>query len=170
METIKIAALRRGAIYFACILIALFLQNEILSHLKIFGMRCFFMPLIAVAIGMFDGGLWGGIMGMLTGIVTDFSFYESTVTFTIAFTIIGFFSGAMERFYVNRKLFSYLIVCATAMIFTGASQMLRLLVFQTTDLWSGLFAVLKQMLVSLPYAVPIYFGLEQLQQKLKTLE
>lgn len=47
---------RRGVLYALLLLVGLLLQNVILSHIPILGVRVMFLPVLVVAVGLFEGG------------------------------------------------------------------------------------------------------------------
>jgi len=163
-EWVNPANLRRGLFYAAVIIMALAVQNEFFGRFSILGVRVFYMPVLVSAIGVFEGGFWGGIMGMITGVICDMTYHDTTVTYTIVLTLLGFASGLVFRFFVNRKLFSFTVVSAAALILTGFCQMLRPLVLQRCDVMSGIRVVLLQSLWSLPFVFPIYSGMKKLAE------
>ena len=50
---------RRGVLYALYLIGALLVQNVILSHVALFGVRAMFLPALVVAAALFEGG-WGG--------------------------------------------------------------------------------------------------------------
>jgi len=140
-------------------------QGLILSHVTIAGVRPMFLPAVAVAIGVFEGGAWGGMFGLLSGLMLDAAFAETTVLFTVLFTIIGYGSGMMAFFFINKKFFSYLCVSFAALLITAAAQAVRPVVFLDASASDAAFVAVMQALLSLPCAAVVYFPVKSLAGK-----
>ena len=54
---------RRGVLYALYLIGALLVQNVILSHVALFGVRAMFLPALVVAAALFEGGWGGGLFG-----------------------------------------------------------------------------------------------------------
>ena len=55
---------RRGVLYALYLIGALLVQNVILSHVALFGVRAMFLPALVVAAALFEGGWGGGLFGL----------------------------------------------------------------------------------------------------------
>ena len=62
---------RRGVLYALYLIGALLVQNVILSHVALFGVRAMFLPALVVAAALFEGGWGGGLFGLAAGILSD---------------------------------------------------------------------------------------------------
>ena len=56
--------LRRALLYLLYVLLCLLAQDSIFASLPLFGVNMFFLPAAAVAIGMFEDGVWGAAFGL----------------------------------------------------------------------------------------------------------
>ena len=157
--------IRRAVIYALILLSAHMLQGLVLSHATVFGVRPMFLPAVAVAIGVFEGGTWGGMFGLLSGLMLDTAFAETTVLFTVLFPIIGYCSGMLAYFFVNRKFFSYVCVSFAALLITAAAQAVRPVVFLDASAADAAFVAVMQALLSLPFAAAVYFPVKSLAGK-----
>jgi cell shape-determining protein MreD len=156
LDLIDLNKLRRGVLYALFLLAVLAVQNLVLSHVSILGVRPMILPVAVAAVGLFEGGVWGGAFGLCAGLLTDMSF-ETTVLFTILFTVLGFLTGMLAQFVLNRRFFSYLFVSLAALLITALGQMFQLLAFQGADLIRLLLTAGLQTLWSLPLCIPVYF-------------
>ena len=59
--------LRRALLYLLYVLLCLLAQDSIFASLQLFGVNMFFLPAAAVAIGMFEDGVWGAAFGLFRG-------------------------------------------------------------------------------------------------------
>lgn len=147
--------LRRVLLYLVYIIVVQFLQDTFFSNFKIFGVNMLFVPAAAVAIGVFEDGVWGAALGLVLGFLADIS-YGNVALFTVLFPIIGFFAGVLTRWFVNASFFAYMIICLAAFAFTAGGQMLEL-VLKGHEFFSMLGVAIVQMLWSLPMAAVMYF-------------
>ena len=149
--------LRRTVLYLLCILLSVWLQTMVLSRAELLGAKPFFLPVLAVAIGMWEGGVWGGVLGLVLGAYYDLCSADSTVECMLLCAAFGFLTGMLCDFFLNRRFLACLILAAAALVLTALVQALPLWVFRgaAPDV---LFPVaLLQALWGLPFAVPVYF-------------
>lgn len=156
LELINIGKVRRAILYAGVLFAALVVQNLILSRFPLFGAKALFVPALVVAVGLFEGGVWGGVFGLFAGMLSDGAFSASTVTFTIVFPVIGFFSGFLTEFVINRRFFSYMLLSLCALGLTALCQIFPVFAFQGSRLGALLATACIQTLWSLPFAAPLY--------------
>lgn len=156
LDLIDLNKLRRGILISLYLLAMLILQNLVFSRISVMGVNAMFIPAAVVAVGMFEGGVWGGAYGLCTGLLCDMNYHENLFMFTALFTILGFLSGMLTQFYLNKSFFSYFFVSIAALIITAGCQMFGLLVFEGADPVSLLYVAGIQVLWSLPFTVPAY--------------
>lgn len=157
LELINMRKVRKALLYLLCILAALWLQTMIFSRAFLFGVKPMYIPALAVAIGFFEGGVWGGMLGLAAGAYCDMCYSDSTVLFLVLFTALGFLSGLLTEFFINRSFVSYLILSALALLLTAFCQITPLWIFQGAALRPLAITALLQSALSLPFAVVIYF-------------
>ena len=114
---------RRGVLYALYLIGALLVQNVILSHVALFGVRAMFLPALVVAAALFEGGWGGGLFGLAAGILSDLFFGSQSVLFTVLFPVMGFIAGFLGDFYLNKRLFTYCILGAAALFLAAFAQM-----------------------------------------------
>ena len=157
LELINIRKVRKALLYLLGIILALWLQTMIFSRLTLLGVKPMFIPALAVAIGMFEGGAWGGMLGLAAGIYCDICYSDSTVLFLVLFAALGFLSGLLTEFFINRRFVSYLILAALALLLSAFCQIAPLWIFKGLPLRPLAVTALLQSALSLPFAVLIYF-------------
>ena len=96
---------RRGVLYALYLIGALLVQNVILSHVALFGVRAMFLPALVVAAALFEGGWGGGLFGLAAGILSDLFFGSQSVLFTVLFPVMGFIAGFLGDF-ISTSAFS----------------------------------------------------------------
>lgn len=155
-DLVNLDKLRRGIIYAVYILLVLMIQNAVLSKIVLFGAKAMIVPAAAVAIGMFEGGVWGALFGLAAGLLSDKAF-GYTALFTALLPVIGFFSGVLSRYFVNKRFFAYMFVSLAAFILTALCQLFPLWVFMGQDAGALFRTAAIQVLLSVPLAIPLYF-------------
>ena len=158
LDLINLDKIRRAVLYLLSIIIALWLQTMVFSRIAPLGVKPFFLPVVVVAIGLWESGVWGAVLGLLTGLYTDMAMVESTVTFLILFSFFGFASGVLGEFVINRRFVSYMILTALALLVTAACQIVPLWIFRGAAPEALLPVALLQSAWGLPFAVPAYFA------------
>ena len=164
LDLIDLGRLRKIILYLFVILGGLWLQTGFFSRIAPLGVKPFFLPVIAVAIGLWEGGVWGGILGMLTGLMCDLNLIESTVTYLVLFALFGFAAGLLGQFFINRRFFAAMLISAAALAVTIACQIVPLWIFRSVSIWALFPVMLLQFLWSLPFAMPAYFAAKKISQ------
>lgn len=157
LELINIRKVRKALLYLLGIILSLWLQTMVFSRLTLFGVKPMFIPALVVAIGMFEGGAWGGLLGLAAGIYCDICYSDSTVLFLVLLAALGFLSGLLTEFFINRRFGSYLILAALALLLAAFCQIAPLWIFKGVALRPLAVTALLQSVLSLPFAIVIYF-------------
>lgn|GEM_PF-716980 len=156
IEWEKIRTFLEYAVY---LILAMLLQNLLFSRMSIFGVKGFILPAAAVAAGMYLGGVRGAVFGIFLGIFADLSYTDSTVTYTVLFSAIGFGTGLASEFYINKSFFVFMLMSVAAILLTGLVQLLVAVIGSGAEIIAGFMTVLLQtalsilpvMLLYLPY-------------------
>lgn len=148
--------LRRVLLYFLYLFLTLVLQNMVLTHVRPLDVCPFILPAAVVAVGMFEGSTWGAVFALVMGIYADMFFIETTVGYTLLFPVLAFGAGFVSQFFINRRFLGYMAITAGALLITGLTQIVWVVL---RDSWSAgmLQTALLQTLWSLPLAVLLYF-------------
>lgn len=162
LDLINFQKLRRVLLYIFCLVAALWLQFAVFSRIALpgtaVGVKPFFVPVMVVAIGLWEGGVWGGVFGLAVGIYCDGNLSGSTVTFLILFTALGFFAGVLADYVINRRFVAYLLLTLMALLLTALFQILPLWIFRGASPADLIPVGIFQTLWSWPFAVPAYFA------------
>lgn len=162
LDMINFEKVRRAIVYLGVMLLVLFVQNIILSRIAPLGVYALIPPIAVVAVGYFEGGVWGGVFGLLMGLFCDMGFNDTPVLLTVVFPVIGFISGALAMFFVNKRFFSFFFVCLAALVLTAACQMFRFIAIADTNILPVLGVAGLQTLWSLPFTFAIYYPCRRL--------
>ena len=163
-DLINLSKIRRALLYAFCFGVALWLQFSVFSRAGLPSpgtggtVKPFFIPVVVVALGLWEGGVWGGVYGLLAGLYCDMNLAGSTVLFLILLAAVGFFSGVLADFLINRRFVAYLLLSAAALLLTALSQTVGPLLFRGAPVEALLPVALYQTLWSLPFSVPAYFA------------
>lgn len=157
LEFIDPKKLRRAALYAACVVVMLTLEENVVARVSVLGVRAWPMPALIAAIGLFEGGLWGGLFGILAGFFADMSGANTTVLLTITLAALGFLSGLVGHMLINRRFYSYMLAAAVFLLAAGLCQALQVWVYHGAAPLALLGTAVLQALWSLPFAVPCYF-------------
>ncbi|MGI6028625.1 MAG: hypothetical protein ACOX81_04385 [Candidatus Heteroscillospira sp.] len=157
LEVIDLDKLRRALIYSGIMLLALLVQETVLSRISLFGVRAMILPIFPVALGMLQGGWWGMGFGLACGMLSDAMFAETQVLFTILMPFIGFLATAGERFLLSRRPVAFFFACLCALLLCALAQALRVLVLYDGELMAMLRVALLQTLYSTPFVFVFYY-------------
>ena len=157
LDLIDLKKVRKTVLYIIFLVVALWLQTMVLSRVTILGAKPFFLPALAVAVGLWEGGSRGAVFGIFAGAYCDMCFTDTTVLFLILFAAFGFFAGLLADFLINRRFAAYLLLALLALLITALCQIVPLWIFRGAALGLLLRTALLQTLWSLPLAVPVYF-------------
>ena len=150
----------RSALRTALVLLLFYLlQVILLARFRPWGVVPLPLPLLAVAAGLFGGGVWGGCVGLFTGIICDSSQGDSVLLFTVLLTVIGFFSGFLGEFVMARGFPSFFFLgLISLMLCTGLQAVLFAMLIPTP--WKALLqTALRQFLITLPFLIPAYLSI-----------
>lgn len=164
LDIINLQKVRRAFVYFGFILAALFIQNSILDKITILGARAMFLPLVAIAIGFFEGGVWGVAFGLLLGLFTDMSLGGATVLFTVFMPLMGFAAGVLTTFFLTRRFVAFFIISLAALVLSALFQSFGLLVFSGTDPFPVLITAGLQVLWSVPMIFAVFYPCKRLSE------
>lgn len=157
LDLINLSKLRRTIIYAALFIVLFVLQELLVSHITVSGVRALLVPAAVVAIGLYDGGGWGGFTGLAAGFFCDMGYAGQTVLFTVLLAVIGFFCGVLGKYLMHKGFLSYLVLTLLSMAVITFCQMFPFLFFTDTNAAAVYRTGLIQVLYSLVWAVPVFF-------------
>jgi len=170
LELIDFKKIRKALWYILCVIITISLQNLLFARVEFWGVHAFFVPVIVIAIGVYEGAVWGAALGLITGWFCDITMLDSTATFLAVFAALGFAAGFLTEFIINRRFFSFFVLALAGLLITALCQIVPLWVFKGNPLGSILPTMLLQVLWSCPFAVPAYFAVKAISIRRKEEE
>jgi len=156
LDLIDLKKIRKAILYLICIVLCHWFQTMVLSRAAILGAAPLFLPALAVAIGMWEGGVWGGVLGLVSGGLLDAACSDTHVLFTLLFLAFGFFAGLLAEYFINRRFLSYVLLSALALLLTAFVQIAPLWLLHGSPFEPLARTALLQALWSLPFALPVY--------------
>ncbi len=157
LDLIDLAKLRRIIIYILLFAVLFLVQDLLLSHITILGVKAMLIPAAVVAIGLYEGGLWGGLIGLAAGYFCDRGYTEQLILFTILFPATGFFAGLLGKYLFQKAFLAYMTLVLMFTVVITFCQMFPFLFLTDTNDWIVCRTGIIQVLWSLPWAIPIYF-------------
>ena len=158
--------IRRGAVFFLVLVLFLLLQDAVLSHIALLGVKAMFLPALVVAVGHFEGGWRGGLFGLLTGVFQDLSGTDISLFFTLLYPLMGFVAGFLTEFFLNRHFYVYCLFAAASLFLTALLQMLPLLLSHPESALALWKTCILQSLWSLPFLLPVYYTVNALPRRI----
>ncbi len=162
LDLINFEKLKRALLYAAVVMVVLALQTLLFSRVRFLGAAPMFVPAVVTAIALFEGGVWGAVFGLAAGILCALRYSGTLVLFPVLFALIGFFSGLLAQFVMNRRFFSYFALSVVAFVLTAFCQMFRPLFFLDAPAADVLRVGALQVLWSLPFPFLIYFPVKNI--------
>lgn len=139
------------------VIVAYLLQAAFFSGLKVGGAAPLILPLVAVGIGLFDGGLWGGIWGVVCGLLCDVSLTDSGSLFTVYLAIAGFFTGFLSEFVLARGFPSFFTVSVVTLVIAALLQLAGPFFYHGAPLSVLWKPALIQIVYSALFILPVYY-------------
>ena len=100
----------------------------------------------------------GGLFGLAVGAYCDGNLAASTATFLLLFAVLGFFSGVLADYVINRRFVAFALLSLAALSLTALFQIFPLWVFHGASPAALLPVAGLQALWSWPFAAPVYFA------------
>ena len=161
-DLIDVNKLKRALVYVLMVVISMWLQTMIFARISFFGAKVLFIPIVVAAIAAMEGGVWGVVFGVICGCALDMSTLSSTVLFLVLCAVIGFGCGVLMDYFLNRRFVSFLILSAIVCVLTALCQMVPVWIFKDAALADLAPVAALQAVLSLPFAVPVYFAAKRI--------
>ncbi len=102
--------------YTLAFLLVFIVETVVLRRLPVFGAVPVLAPLCVVAVAVFESPLAGTVFGLMVGILCQAAYYRVFGSAVILCTAVGFFSGLVTQYALNRSLAGSLICSAGALV------------------------------------------------------
>ncbi len=157
---------RRSALYLLVLILFLLMQDVVLSHIALLGVRSMFIPALVIAVGHFEGGWRGGLFGLAAGLMQDLTGSEISLFFTLLYPLLGFAGGFLTEFLLNRHFFVYFVFSSGALFLAAFLQMFPLLLAHGESAGALWRTCILQTLWSLPFIFPAYYTINALPRRM----
>lgn len=143
-------------IYALGVVVVWMAETLFLNRLPLFGVIPVLLPLAAVAVGLLESTLAGAVFGLCLGVFADAVYPGLPGGMTLGLCVIGWLTGAMSQYRVQKNLLGYLICAVSALtgveVFRAGSALLSHLGPPSAVLsLAG-----RELGCSLIYAIPVY--------------
>ena len=157
LDLIDLSKLRKAILYLLYLLGVLLVQTEILSKITVLGVRAMVVPAAVAAAALFENGRGGALFGLAAGYFTDLVFPETTVWFTILFTLCGYGIGLGGKYVLRKGFVTYMVLAVLMLLLGTLGQMFPFLFGGGAAAAAALRTGLLQTLWSLPVTPLFYF-------------
>ena len=147
----------KWTIYAATTILCFFIQGSLCLRITLWGVIPFLFPMLAAIPATFESPVPATIFSLCLGIVCDSLLPEPIPCFyTLIFPIVGLVSSILAQSLLPAGFLCSLIVTAVAFLFTDLFRCLLLSMAGNTTVWtSGLFILLREFLITLPFLFPV---------------
>jgi len=146
--------------YHAMFLLVVFVvQALVLPYIKSLPSIPLILPLAAVGAAMFEGGARGAAVGLFAGVLCDIAMMRPIAQFTVLLTIICLVVGVLAETVFARGFAPYFVICIAVLVVCAIAQMFTLLFFDGAEAQWLFVEAIRQLVVSLPFTIPLYFGM-----------
>ena len=140
------------------VIIAVVVQETMISQISIFGVNADVTPLVVVSIGLLTGSLPGAIVGFFCGLLVDTLLVQTLGITSLLYIVIGYWSGRVREL---RDPSHGLVplgagAAATAVTGIGMTIIQFLLGVDSPVSWLLLQQILITVLVNTIIALPVY--------------
>jgi rod shape-determining protein MreD len=158
----------KWAVYALCILLLSVFQLQAAFYPRIMDVTPLFLVPSVVAIAMFEGETAGGVFGIAAGLVWDCGTGQVFGFNAFFLMCIGIAMGLLVKFLVSNKAVSAFLFTA---VFTLTHELVTWFFFYymkgSRDISFALLnVILPTVLLTLIFALPLYFGARRINQKL----
>lgn len=158
--------IRRSVLFVLILILFQLLQDVVISHVPLWGVKALFIPALIIAVGHFEGGWRGGLFGLAAGLLQDLTGTDISLFFTLLYPLMGFCAGFFIEFFLNRHFYVYCVFALGALFLTAFLQMFPLLLRYKDSagaLWKTCFL---QTLWSFPFMLPAYYSINALPRRI----
>ena len=140
------------------VIVAVVVQEAVISQISIFGVNADVTPLIVMAIGLLTGSLPGAIVGFFCGLLVDTVLVQTLGITSLLYIVIGYWSGRLRELRDPAHGLVPLGLGAAATAFAGIGMTIIqfLLGVNSPVSWLLLQQIFITVLVNTIIALPVY--------------
>ena len=140
------------------VIIAVVVQETMISQISIFGVNADVTPLVVMSIGLITGSLPGAIVGFFTGLLVDTLLVQTLGITSLLYIVVGYWPGRLRELRDPSHGLVPLAAGAAATAFVGIGMTIIqfLLGVDSPVSWLLLQQILITVLVNTIIALPVY--------------
>jgi rod shape-determining protein MreD len=140
------------------VIVAVVVQETVISQISIFGVNADVTPLVVMAIGLLTGSLPGAIVGFFCGLLVDTLLVQTLGITSLLYIVIGYWSGRLRELRDPSHGLVPLGLGAAATAFAGIGMTIIQFLLGVDSPVSWLLAqqILITVLVNTIIALPVY--------------
>ena len=140
------------------VIVAVVVQEAVISQISIFGVNADVTPLIVMSVGLLTGSLPGAIVGFFTGLLVDTLLVQTLGVTSLLYIAIGYWSGRLRELRDPSHGLVPLAAGAAATAFAGVGMTIIqfLLGVDAPVSWLLLQQIFITVLVNTIIALPVY--------------
>ena len=147
----------KWSVYSALCLLVLLIQG-ILPEIRLFGVALFLPPVLAALLAAFEPGLQGTVFALCFGVVCDFALLGPAPCFyLVSFVLSAMLAGLISSRLLNAELICSLAVAPAALALSALLRFLILLAKGGAPVPDVLLYTGKELLLTMPFVVPLHF-------------
>lgn len=131
-------------------------ETLFLNRVPLFGVIPVLLPLAAVAVGLWESTPAGAVFGLCLGVFADAVYPGLPGGMTLGLCVIGWLTGALSQYRLQKNLVGYLLCAAAAMTGLEAFRAAGALLSHLGPTAAVLSLAGRELVCSLIYAIPVY--------------
>ena len=132
-------------------------EEHLFNRLRLFGVAPVLLPLAAVAAAMLEGPAAGGSYGLVVGLFCVASWPGEGWIFLLPLTLAGILVGVACQYGLRPGYPGCLLCSAGVLAVVSFLRILIRLLWERAELLPMLELAARELVVSLPFALPVYF-------------
>jgi len=145
----------KWALYAAAAALCFFVQAFVLQRFTVWGVIPFLYPALAAIPATYEGPVPGTVFALAVGVVCDLLLPEPLPCFyTLVFPLVGLCASLIAQSWLPAGFLCSLAVTALGFVLTGVFHCFLLWTREKAAWEAGAFVCCRELLVSLPLAIP----------------
>ena len=145
----------KWARYAAAAALCFFVQAFVLQRFTVWGVIPFLYPALAAIPAAYEGPVPGTVFALAVGVMCDLLLPEPLPCFyTLVFPLVGLCASLIAQSWLPAGFLCSLAVTALGFVLTGAFHCFLLWAREKSAWGTGAFVCCRELLVSLPLAIP----------------
>ncbi len=138
--------------------LAVVIQDTLISQISIFGVAADITPLVVMSIGLLAGSMAGAIAGFAIGLMVDTVMFQTIGVSSLLFITVGYWSGRLRELRDPSHGLVPMGLAALATLFTGVGMAVIqfMLGVNAPVSWLLIQQIVLQVLVNSLIALPVY--------------